>query len=284
MENEEQQLQAEDQNALNPDDSFLSVKEGIYKVEKLAKEEVMPTWAATKSLLLSHTSQIHGQTNTEIIAPLFKTSPTDYVTLHTVLMLTQGISAFVVGPERRTLITLDLDLYNRALQIQQSVGNTNWILHAGILHIAFAARHALGKTIDGSGIDMCAIESGTYTSAARHRIYGGKAYKRGIDYHITTSLAIMMMKFDSILSALQTGPLHVQCASLKKALHERSPDMVEIYHNIQSWYSGNLKPHEQSEDIRELAQFLMQYLEQVESHLCLISACRSGNWEAYLAA
>jgi hypothetical protein len=34
-------------------------------------------------------------------------------------MLTQRISAVVAGPERRTLITLDLDLYIRAIQIQQ---------------------------------------------------------------------------------------------------------------------------------------------------------------------
>ena len=74
------------------------------------------------------------------------------------LKLTQGISAFVVGPERRTVITLDLDLYSRALQIQQSVGNRNWILRAGVLHIAFAALHALGTTLDGSGIDTCAMK------------------------------------------------------------------------------------------------------------------------------
>ena len=42
-------------------------------------------------------------------------------------MLRQGINAVVVGPDRKTIIMLDLDLYNRALQIQQTVGNTNWI-------------------------------------------------------------------------------------------------------------------------------------------------------------
>ena len=65
-------------------------------------------------------------------------------------MLTQGISAYVVGPNRRTVITLDLDLYQRALKIQESIKNRNWVLRAGTLHIAFAALHALGKTIDDS--------------------------------------------------------------------------------------------------------------------------------------
>ena len=231
---------------------------------KLAKEEVMPTWAATKSLLLSQSTQSHCRTNSEVIAPLFKTSPTDYSTLHTLLMLSQGISAFVVGPERRTVITLDLDLYSRALEIQQTVGNTNWILRVGALHIVFAGLHALGKTVDGSGIDMCAIESGTYTTAALRGIYGGKAYKRGVEYHVTNSLAIMMMKFDAIASANPAGPFHVQCTDRKKALHERSSNMVEIFNETLSLYTQHIKPHE-DEDKGELAQFLTLYVEQARA-------------------
>ena len=217
QESEQQQdIKDDGLNVPNPECPIISLRERIRKVEKLRKEEVMPTWAATKSLLLSQSSESHVKTNTEVIAPLFKTSPTDYTTLYTVLMLTQGISAFVVGPERKTIITLDLDLYNRALQIQQSVGNTNWILRAGVLHIVFAALHALGKTIDGSGIDTCSIESGTYTSAALRGIFNGKAYKRGIEYHITTSLAIMMMRFDAFFSGPAPGPLREQCLLLRR--------------------------------------------------------------------
>ena len=46
---------------------------------KLAKEEVMPTWAATESLLLSQSSQSHGRMNTKVIAQLFRTSPTKHI-------------------------------------------------------------------------------------------------------------------------------------------------------------------------------------------------------------
>ena len=127
----DQQLdQADPQNIQDPDVSILSVKAWDQKVVKKVKKDTMPTWASTKSLLLSHTSSTQTLTNTEVLSPLFRTSPTDYATLYTVLMLTQGISAFVVGPARRTLITLDLDLYQRALKIQQSVGNSNWVLRA----------------------------------------------------------------------------------------------------------------------------------------------------------
>ena len=106
-------------------------------------KEVMPTWAATRPLLLSNTHESITRTNTEVIAPLFKPSPTNITTLYTVLMLRQVVSAVVVGPERKTIITFDLDLfYSSALHIQQTVGNTNWVLQAGVLHIVFPAFHA----------------------------------------------------------------------------------------------------------------------------------------------
>ena len=63
----------------------------------------MPTWAATRSLLLSNTHESITRTNTEVNASLFKTSRTDNTTLYTALMLTQGISAVVVRPDRKTI-------------------------------------------------------------------------------------------------------------------------------------------------------------------------------------
>ena len=78
----------------------------------------------------------------------------------------------------------------------------NWILRVGIRHIVFTALHALGKTLEGSGTNMCASESGTYTPAAQLSGYGGKAYKWGLEHHITTSQAIIMMKCDSFFKVI----------------------------------------------------------------------------------
>lgn len=89
----------------------------------------------------------------------------------------------------------------------------------------------------------------------------------------------MMMKLDSISPALLLEPLRAQCDAFIKALHARSPDMVRIYEDIQSWYSENLKPLEVSEGNGEMSQFLTQYLEQVESILHFISSCRAGDFE-----
>ena len=94
---------------------ILNVTQKKRKKKKLKKTYVMPTWAATKSVLQSGQRVYH--TNSEVVAPFFKTSPTDYATLYSVLTLTQDISAVVVGTERRTIITPDLELYERVLNI-----------------------------------------------------------------------------------------------------------------------------------------------------------------------
>ena len=235
-----------------------------------------------KSLLMS-SGEIISTTNVGVVAPLFKTSPTHYRTLYTILQLTQGINAHVVGPDKRTVISLDLDLYFRAVQIQQSVGNTNWFLQPGGLHIAFALLHALGKTVDASGIDTCSIETGSYTSASLRRIYNGKHYKRGVDYHITAGLSILMMMYDSILSDENVTTITEDCSSFKQSLHNRAPEMNTNYDKVENWYNENVKPHE-LKDFTDMSRFLVQYLQQVDCLLQLISACRSGDFLGYVAA
>ena len=114
----------------------------------------MPTWAATRPLLLSNTHESITRTNTEVIAPLFKPSPTNITTLYTVLMLRQVVSAVVVGPERKTIITLDLDLFFIAVlfifsrHLETPTGSCKQVFCTSCLLLFM-----LGKTLDGSGID-----------------------------------------------------------------------------------------------------------------------------------
>lgn len=164
--------------------------------KKLKNEDLMPTWAATKSLLLqnSNNETIRVLHNTGVVPPLSRKSPTDYGTLYTILCLAQDMNVIVVGKDRKTVIVLDLDLYNRAIKLRESEKNTNWILMMGTIHICFAALHALAKTVENSGIDMCGIESGVYTAAALRSIFTGKNYKRGLEFHTVMALAILFLR------------------------------------------------------------------------------------------
>jgi len=85
--------------------------------------------------------------------------------------------------------------------------------------------------------------------------------------HITNSLAILMMRFDDISDSLPSGPLRAQCSALKNAPHQRSPDIVDVGLTQQA----AVRIHRKCEatgigkQSRRIAQFLMQYLEQLES-------------------
>ena len=68
----------------------------LYNILQQKKTYVMPTWAATK--WLQQSGQRVNHTNSEVVAPLFTTSPTNYATLYSILTLTPEISAVVVGP------------------------------------------------------------------------------------------------------------------------------------------------------------------------------------------
>ena len=93
----------------------------------------------------------------------------------------------------------------------------------------------------------------------------------------------MMMRYDAMFSNMPSGPLQVQCHDLKTALHDQNPEMTGLADNIMSLHpEAHRKPDEKDEGV--LACFLIEYINHVESLLALISACRSSDWEGYLAA
>ena len=161
--------------------------------------------------------------------------------------------------------------------------NKNWILLPGGLHACFAIEHALGKTIEGSGIDTCAVECGTYTVAALRGVHSGKAFKRAVEYHLINVLAIITMKFEALPEGLLTTELQTKCKNLRDALHARNPSMTTIFDEIQKEFVDTIQVQMVRNEEGGLAQFLDSYSEQVENLLQIVSACRREDWEGYLA-
>ena len=176
-----------------------------------------------------------------------------------------------VGPQRKTVITLDLDLYQRALKLQKSNKN-NWVLCAGTLHIVFALLHALGKTVDSSGLDICAIEKGLYTAASLRKIYVGKAYKRGMEYHLTQVLAIMFLKFDAIFLRVPSPEL----------VHNNQDDILSVYNQLIKEMQPVLKEMKSTSNQSGIAEFLTAYTDQVYNLLQVIECCRLADFEGFL--
>ena len=154
------------------------------------------TWAAFN--FLSATDKV-SETNRGVMAPLIHSPPTSPQTLYTALCLAQRINVSVVGIHSRTVITLDLDLYERAVKIRGNTGHRNsWVLRMGELHIMFALLRSLRRYIEGSGLDDIWIEKGLYGPAVIRQIFGGKHLKRGVEAHMVNLLALSGLYYDAL--------------------------------------------------------------------------------------
>ena len=222
-------------------------------------------------------------TQVAIIAPLFRRPPTDYKTLYTALCLAQDISAYVVGPGHKTVITLDLDLYERALRLQSATENTNWILRVGELHACFASLHAIAKYVEDSGLDTISIETGLYSPATIRQIFTGKWFKRGIEFHVTNIMACYDLLFEASLHLDDMESSTSKCHELRNLLHTRREGLTEVFEEVNAVHRDHIQAA-LNKDHGEMAQYLLIYMKQVESLLHLIRASRQGEWELHLAA
>ena len=140
-----------------------------------------------------------------MLAPLIKTPPThthtQNTTLYTGLILTRGSSAFVVGPHRIIITTYDLDIYKCALQIQQSVVNTNWILQAVNFQSVYCTYCPIWPRQNNCWKwhwHMCHWKWCLNFCSSSWKLWWQYIYMGGIEYHITTNLAIMIVSLMSL--------------------------------------------------------------------------------------
>jgi len=126
------------------------------------------------------------------VLPLIAAPANQWLTLMTVLQLAQNINTQVVGPDKKTIITLDMDLYARALKLQTLKPDDfkHMVLRVGEVHTVLCALRAIGSSIEGSGIDDTWIEVGLYGPATARQILEGKHIKRALDAHVITVQAL----------------------------------------------------------------------------------------------
>ena len=109
-------------------------------------------------------------------------------------MQAQNIKTTVVGQNRRTVISLDMRLYQPAKKLQmtrQDLGHI--ILRPGELHIVMAQLRTIGAFIENSGLDMCWVESDLYGLSPVKQNLGGNQVKRGEAAHMGTSQALFSL-------------------------------------------------------------------------------------------
>ena len=130
----------------------------------------VPTWKALNSKITSPT----GITTTAVL-PLIKSPPTHLGTLLAAMLRCQMVSS-ITAPNKRTIITVDLQLYIKAIQLISSRPELKdkFIIRIGELHEVFAQCKAIGKYIEGSGLDAIFTHLDIYGPNTLAKILEGK--------------------------------------------------------------------------------------------------------------
>ena len=104
----------------------------------------------------------------------------------------QNINAIVVGPGRKTVITLDMQLYEKAKQLEMAKPEckNQWVLHIGEMHTVMAALRAVGSSIEDRGINEAWTAADLYGPVTTRQILEARHIKRALDAHMTTIRAL----------------------------------------------------------------------------------------------
>ena len=248
----------------------------------------IPVWSAYNSLVTDPIPTTRVGTPPLVAAPAHEWS-----TLLTVLMQAQDISVKVVGPTRKTVISLDLGLYQPAKKLQMARRDLkHLILRPGELHIVMAALRAIGAYIDNSGIDTCWIESELYGPSTVKQILGGNHMKRAQTAHMITLQALFMMYHEAVMvedpnshQSLEESitQLSDACANgskeAVKEAHDRLVSTIESQKIIEK-----MDVFDKEKEKSPLFKIVRQYMRMVMEMMTFIRAVRTGDWALHLEA
>ena len=115
----------------------------------------------------------------------------EWNTLLTVLMHVKTIGMRVAGSERKTVISLDMELYLPTKKLQMARNDLDHIIRCtGELYICMAMLRTISSYVENSGIDMCWVELELYGPSTVWQILDSNHVKRGENVHITTLQAL----------------------------------------------------------------------------------------------
>ncbi|KAG1662216.1 hypothetical protein GQR58_021026 [Nymphon striatum] len=226
--------------------------------------------------------------NVGIAAPLHRRSPTEWPVLLTILMQAQNINCITVGEGSRPIVTLDGDLYDRAVKIKDY--KEKRCIRLGALHITMAALKCLGKYIESSGLDFAWESSGIYGSATVRQILDGRHVYRCLEAHTMTLLALHSLYQKVVFEEFEVDEMETR---IKQALDtfkgytdggtNRSSTEFKSYittlHNILHT-SGILTHMDQwNRNAKGVQRFLTNYMRQVKVLLIFTA----DDWKLHLS-
>ena len=262
---------------------------GIPPGNKITKHNI-PTWTAYNSLLAS------DKPLTKVAAlPLVAAPAHEWQTLLTVLKQTQQINCIVMGPDRKTVITLDMALYERAKQLEMSRDDCKgkWVLRLGEMHTVMAALRAAGNTIEDSGLDEAWNEADIYGPTTTRQILEAKHMKRALEAHMTTVQALYDLYVEEFFIEYpqMRGPCAISAEQIDKSCGQCIQQEIckEQQHMLATLKSNKvldaMAQFDQMKEARSpLFKFVRRYMRMVLLIYTFIRATREGLWELHLAS
>ena len=242
------------------------------------------TWGAFNSLL----SASGPKTNIALVPPLIRLPPTGYDTLFTGLMRARDIATHAMGSEAITVVTINLQLYDMAMKlwmVREDI-QKHFLFRPGELHIVFWAMAALGKYVEGSGIDQAWVEAGLYSPTTVKQILNGKHMYRALEAHTVTLLALYSLYFQKFLElqpdeeaflkekSTLLGEVYQQDINTDSGSRQNLSDSVKKVIEIFESRDIFRKTKQSEGTANKIQRFIGNYMKQFETILQFVRATR----------
>jgi hypothetical protein len=271
------------------------IASALSKEKEDGKSCKIPGWAGFKSLVSS------GQSLTNVGAlPLLPEVAHEWSTMLTVILQASKLKTLVTGEEHPTVITFDMALYEKAVQLVDARDDLKRTVfpRLGELHTVMAALRALGTSIENSGIDDAWLEAGVYGSATIRQILKCAHYKRTLRAHIHMYMALYELLLEKFfkekphLKAICSEPVNELQEACSRSPADKSTSQQDINNAneqlIQTLTDESiiqqLKTWEAEKCSNAMFKSMMNYVHHVEIILFFIEASRNSDLTLHLQA
>lgn len=261
--------------------------------DRLEGKQRIHLWSAYNSLVHLPTSADGEPLVDKAYAlPIINAPAHDWSTLLTGLDQLTKLNSIVSGPDRKVVVTLDMDLYKRTLKIEylDPKYKNKWILCPGAFHTVVCALRCLGRTVEGSGLDQAWQEADLYSGVTVTQIINGNHHNRALEAHLITLQALFDLWMETFLDSHPTIKATLQSAAkeLSDACQAKN-NLVKTHQaflaKVDSLNVGQLlEDYDATRDKDPMYKWIRMYMRQVMTLLQFQRATREGNWFLYLSS
>ena len=231
------------------------------------------------------------------VLPIIPESSTEYSTLLTVINQTRKLKTLAVGDEHPVILSCDLAIYEKALQIidVDTCLKSQVIPRIGGLHTTMAVLRGIGTSIQNSGLDDVWQEADVFGSETTRQILKCGHYKRCLRAHLYTYHALFELELEQFLN---DNPQYADLLSdNSEAINNacRIRDMAEkttlvkianraAIDSMESELIPAFYAWEEQRNSNAMFRSMTNYMHRVEKVVLFIVASRSGDLHLHLQA